>query len=170
MWYFSVYDFINFVTGHEPSSSYARTLFCRLLKDGSEHANEVASNCSYFQFPCQGQKSTPCMTLRGLQRLLMILGGKVAAEYREIVEGVFTRYMAGDTSLIEEVRANAVSDAPENVMARQALEQEPVTLGKRKKMDEMEFAERAENLRMCLSPLSICVYRLFLTVFALTLR
>ena len=87
MWYFSVYDFINFVTGHELSSSYARTLFCRLVKNGSEHANEVASNCSYFQFPCQGQKSTPCMTIRGLQRLLMILGGKVAAEFREIVEG-----------------------------------------------------------------------------------
>ena len=88
------------------------------------------------------------MTLRGLQRLLMILGGKVAAEYREIVEGVFTRYMAGDTSLIEEVRANAVSDAPENVLARQALEQEPVTLGKRKKIDEMEFAERELKLRI----------------------
>ena len=51
------------------------------------------------------------MTIRGLQRLLMILGRKVAAEYREIVESVFTRYTAGDTSLIEEVRANAVSDA-----------------------------------------------------------
>ena len=115
MWYFSVYDFINFVTGHELSSSYARTLFCRLVKNGSEQANEVASNCSYIQFPCQGQKSTPCMTIRGLQRLLMILGGKVAAEFRAIVESVFTRYTAGDTSLIEEVRANAVSDAPENV-------------------------------------------------------
>ena len=47
------------------------------------------------------------MTIRGLQRLLMILGGKVAAEFREIVESVFTRYTAGDTSLIEEVRDNA---------------------------------------------------------------
>ena len=47
------------------------------------------------------------MTICGLQRLLMILGGRVAAEYREIVEGVFTRYMAGDVSLIEEVRDNA---------------------------------------------------------------
>jgi hypothetical protein len=150
MWYFSVYDFINFVTGHELSSSYARTLFCRLVKNGSEHANEVASNCSYFQFPCQGQKSTPCMTIRGLQRLLMILGGKVAAEFRAIVESVFTRYTAGDTSLIQEVRANAASDAPENVIARQALEQEPVTLGKqlkRKMIDELDYAERHENLR-----------------------
>ena len=61
-WYFSVYDFINFVTGHEPGHDYAYQTFKRLVKPGSEHANEVASNCSYFQFPCQGQKSTPCMT------------------------------------------------------------------------------------------------------------
>ena len=33
--------------------------------------------------------------------------------------------------LIEEVRANAASDAPGNVLARKALEQEPVQLGKR---------------------------------------
>ena len=91
------------------------------------------------------------MTLRGLQRLLMILGGKVASRYREIVESVFTRYTAGDTSLIEEVRANAASDAPGNVMARQALEQEPVTLGKRKAIDEMEYAERAAKV-LCDGP------------------
>ena len=107
MWYFSVFDFINFTSGHEPRHKYAQKVFSRLVVDGSEHANEVTSICRDFQFPGQGQKSTPCMTIRGLQRLLMILGGKVAAEYREIVESVFTRYTAGDTSLIEEVRDNA---------------------------------------------------------------
>jgi hypothetical protein len=40
-------------------------------------------------------RETPAMTLQGLQRLLMILGGKNAAEFRQIVLGVFTRYMAG---------------------------------------------------------------------------
>ena len=39
-----------------------------------------------------------------------------------------------------------MSDAPENVIARQALEQEPVTLGKRKAIDEMEYAERAAKV------------------------
>ena len=149
-WYFSVYDFINFVTGHEARHRYAQITFSRLVANGSEHAKEVTTNCCHFQFPGQGQKSTPCMTIRGLQRLLMILGGKVAAEFRAIVESVFTRYTAGDTSLIQEVRANAASDAPENVIARQALEQEPVTLGKqlkRKMIDELDYAERHENLR-----------------------
>ena len=88
MRYFSVYDFINFVTDHEPGHDYAYQTFKRLVKPGSVHANEVLTNCQDFRFPGQGQKSTPCMTIRGLQRLLMILGGKVAAEYREIVEGV----------------------------------------------------------------------------------
>ena len=87
------------------------------------------------------------MTVRGLQRLLLILGGKVAAQYRAIVESVFTRYTAGDTSLIQEVRANAASDAPGNVLACKALEMEPVTLGKRKEIDEMEYAERAAKVR-----------------------
>ena len=44
----------------------------------------MKSNCRHFQFPGQGQRLTPCMTIRGLQHLLMILGGKVAAEYRAI--------------------------------------------------------------------------------------
>jgi len=66
------------------------------------------------------------MTIRGLQRLLMILGGKVAAEFRALAESTFTRVMAGDSSLIEVIQANARSDAPINKAFRQALEQEPV--------------------------------------------
>jgi hypothetical protein len=66
------------------------------------------------------------MTLRGLQRLMMILGGKVAADFRQIVEGVFTRYMSGDRSMLQEVEANAVSTAPIHQAYRQALAQEPV--------------------------------------------
>ena len=61
------------------------------------------------------------MTLRGLQRLMMILGGKVAADFRHIVECVFTRYMSVDKSMIEEIRENAVSTAPSHQAYRQAL-------------------------------------------------
>ena len=70
------------------------------------------------------------MTLRGLQRLLCILGGKVAAEYRALLEGTFTRVMAGDRSLIEIIQANAASDAPVHQAFRQALAQEPVVPGR----------------------------------------
>ena len=67
------------------------------------------------------------MTIRSLQRLVLILGGKVAGDFRQIVEGVFTRFRSGDLSMIEEIRANAASDAPIHQAYRQALAQEPVT-------------------------------------------
>jgi len=90
------------------------------------------------------------MTLRGLQRLMMILGGNVAAEFRHLVEGVFTRYMAGDKSMLEEIHSNAASSAPIHQAYRQALAQEPVidAAGSKRQLDredtlfELEIQER----------------------------
>ena len=56
------------------------------LHDGSEHQKAVMPDCHDCKFACERQKSTPCMTIRGLQRLLMILGVKVAAKYSKIAE------------------------------------------------------------------------------------
>jgi hypothetical protein len=91
------------------------------------------------------------MTIRGLQRLLMILGSKVAAEFRVLIEGVFTRVMAGDQSLIEVINENAASNAPVQQIYRQALAQEPVvgpvmdelSLSRKRRMEELEI-ERLE--------------------------
>jgi hypothetical protein len=78
----------------------------------------------------------------------MILGGKVAADFRAIVEGTFTRVMAGDKSLIEVINANAASQAPVQQAFRAALEQEPVEpaldafcLGQKRERDELDTAE-----------------------------
>jgi hypothetical protein len=90
-WWFSVYDFINFVCDKDPKGTYAKSTFQRLTKYDSEHAKAIDTLCVYCKFAGERQQNTPCMTIRGLQRLLMILGGKVAAEYREITEGIFTR-------------------------------------------------------------------------------
>ena len=83
------------------------------------------------------------MTIQGLQRLLILLGGKVAAEFRTIVLGVFTRYMSGDRTMLEEIHSNAVSDAPIHQAYRQALAQEPVvdTAGAKRQLD-LEIEER----------------------------
>ena len=59
------------------------------LTNGSQYASEVVTNCYNLKFHGSGEKETPCMTVRGLQRLLLILG-KVVAQYRAIVESVFT--------------------------------------------------------------------------------
>ena len=126
---FSVYDFICLAAQKATSSNYGRVTYSRLISDGSEFKDELVTSCYNLKFPGAGQRETPTMTIRGLQRLLMILGGKVAAEFRTMAESTFTRVMAGDTSLIEVIRANAASDAPVNQAFRQALAQEPVSLG-----------------------------------------
>jgi hypothetical protein len=145
----SVYDFMTKACRYnsKETGACARNEFKRLIKDGSDVKDEIVSSCYYLKFPGSGQRETPCMTIRGLQRLLMILGGKVAAEFRVLVEGVFTRVMAGDKSLIEVINENAASDAPIQQIYRQALVQEPVgddlSLVRKRRMEELEI-ERLE--------------------------
>jgi len=154
---FSVYDFLTIACNKPDKSSYANTTFFRLTQDDSEFKNELLTLCKNIKFPGKGQRETPCMTIRGLQRLLMILGGKVAAEFREIIEGTFTRVMAGDQSLIEVINANAASQAPVQQAYRSALAQEPVSpvldeicLGRKREREdllfELEIAERKTTL------------------------
>lgn len=154
--YFSVYDFMTVVCGYKDAGNSARKEFKRLTQDGSEFQNEVAASCRYLKFPGSGQRDTPCMTIRALQRLLMILGGKVASKFRQEVEGTFTRVMAGDQSLIEVINANAASDSPVQQAFRQALEQEPVEpvlddycveLSFKRRRMELEIAREEEELR-----------------------
>ena len=125
---FSVYDFITVACQKSDKGDYARKLFSRLVSDDSDYKDETMSSCHSLQFP--GGRgpgpATPTMTLRGLQRLLLHLGTKIAAEFRTLLEGTFTRVMAGDTSLIEVIQSNAESDAPLQQAYRQALAQEPV--------------------------------------------
>lgn len=151
--WFSVFDTINFTCGKTEKSSYGNTTFFRLIQEGSDFKDEVLTLCKNMKFPGKGQRETPCMTIRGLQRLIMILGGKVAASFREVVEGTFTRVMAGDQSLIEVINANAASEEPVQQAYRAALEQEPVEpvldelcLKRKRERDDilfdMEIAER----------------------------
>ena len=65
------------------------------------------------------------MTIRGLQRLLAILGCRVEAKFRALVGGVFTRVLNGDQSLIEVINAT----------------EEPVidSLKNQRRMDELDI-------------------------------
>lgn len=122
-WY-SVYDFINLACNKNIKDSYGPKTFERLKV--TEYGDELRTSCQNLKFDGRGQRSTPVMTVRGLQRLLMILGGKVAAEYRAMVESTFTRVMAGDLTLIQVIEDNAESNEPIHQLARDALAQEPV--------------------------------------------
>lgn len=153
---FSVYDFINLVC--QKNGTYAHNAWARLkdadsnLKEGDGfkmeilhyHADSLTSTVR------TRRRVTPVMTLRQLQRLLLKLDNKVASDFRLIVEGVFTRYMSGDLTMIQEIRANAASDAPIHQAYRQALAQEPVvdSIGHKRRLErqdallELELKER----------------------------
>lgn len=154
---FSLFDLGNLAGKRDRDDQYGKNIFYRLIKDGSKFKHEVLALCIYLKFPGAGQRETPCASVRGLQRYLLLLGGKVAVEFREIIEGTFTRVMAGDQSLIEVINANAASDAPVQQAFRQALAQEPVApvldeycLRKKREREDllfdMEMAERKVRL------------------------
>lgn len=118
----SVYNFINMACNKR--GRYAYKVWERLISDDSVYKDElyklftleyVKGLSAQIQDLSHTKKTrsreTPVMTLRGLQRLMMILGGNVAADFRHLVEGVFTRYMAGDKSMLEEIHSNAASSA-----------------------------------------------------------
>ena len=157
----SVYNFINLACNKR--GRYAYNAWDRLISEKSEYKDELKELVTYeyvkglsteIQDLSNTKKTrrreTPVMTMRGLQRLMMMLGGNVAAEFRQIVEGVFSRYISGDLSMIQEIQAHAVSDAPIHQAYRQALAQEPVldAAGEKRKLErqdalfELEIQER----------------------------
>ena len=152
-WYFSVYDFINFVSDRdECGQAYARETLERLAKEEPWYASDIAGGCRNLKFHGSGEKETPCMTVNGLRWLLDMLDemNLVKVVRFEIVKDVFIRYLRGDMSLIKEVRENAVSAAPKlpttpvNVMAAMANPK------KRKQLAELELDERDLKVRrMC---------------------
>lgn len=131
----SVYDFMDLACPNQ-CDSWTKMKWKRLIAEDSEFKAELDELFTMEYLKSQGVtlndtkkrrfRKTPVMKLRGLQRLMMILGGKVAAQFRHIVEGVFTRYMAGDHSMLQEIHSNAASTAPIHQAYRQALAQEPV--------------------------------------------
>ena len=127
---FSVFDFITKVCRKTDGGSYARQQWLRMNKPKHEHYAEVkALLCRYFVVNGSSGRPTPCTDIRGLQSLLILLGGKVSDGYRKILNDLFLRYLAGDREMIKRMEANAASDAPPNVFARDALERAPVVEG-----------------------------------------
>jgi len=93
------------------------------------------------------------MTFRGLLRLLMIIGGRVAASFRALAETTFTRVLAGDKSLLEIINANATSTDAGPTMAREALQNDPSPGGilpddsldramRKRRLEDLEYEER----------------------------
>jgi hypothetical protein len=57
-------------------------------------ANAVMPEWQPCKFSGEQQRDTPCMTILGLQKLLLVLGSKVAVEFRDRVLESFNRVLA----------------------------------------------------------------------------
>ena len=71
--------------------------------------------------PGRGNGRTRLISFKDAIELIMILPGKMAKEYRQKFADIIQSYLAGDTKLIEQIEANAVSAHPVHRLAREAL-------------------------------------------------
>ena len=132
---FSVYDCLTILflynvkdereQDQKKASSCARAFYSTLIADDSDYRDDILAHVVYMKFPGQGQRDTPTMTLAGLQKLVLHVGGRFGAKYRELLSDTFRRVMAGDESIIKEVQANAVSNSPMHQLYRESLAEEP---------------------------------------------
>ena len=120
---FSVYDAM-WNTGAYATRDAVTSAWTTLLH--TDFGEAVRASVTVCKFPGARQRDTPCMDIRGLQRLIICLGGKIGAEYRRLAETTLTRLVAGDESMIPEIEANAASDAPIQTLAREALAHDPL--------------------------------------------
>ena len=113
--FFSVYDFLNFLTGRERGDEHAQKVFFYLAEE-TEQGEEFWSR--FHEFKVQGLQGaekaeggekaegaegaeeaeatvTPCMTLRSLQWLLSVFGDEMITRRRKIAESALARFEAG---------------------------------------------------------------------------
>lgn len=147
---FSVYDFMKITCGYKDTGATARKEWMRLIGRNSEFKDELVAILHFCKFPEAGSRVTPCMTIQGLQRFLVILGGRVTAELRAVVEGVLSRVVAGD----QEVHA---PDAPAQQGLCASPSHEPVApvlgelcLGKKREREALLFDMEMAGRRLAL--------------------
>jgi hypothetical protein len=122
---FSVYDFIMHVCPGR-NSCYSTTLWKRLiLKDSQSCQNDMTANAVVPEWqPCkfsgERQRDTPCMTILGLQKLLLVLGSKAAVEFRDRVLESFNRVLAGDRTLLRAVEPSPLDSTQTRTERRKA--------------------------------------------------
>jgi hypothetical protein len=114
---FSVLDFVKYICpGY--NSIYAPTLWYRLISNNSNEVTEIMPKWQNLKFKGRGQRNTPCMTILGLQKLLLILGSKATVEFCDRVLECFNRVLAGDHTLIREIEANTAQPLSVQPMER----------------------------------------------------
>lgn len=88
---YSVYDLIR-VAGAKKGERKVWERLCAQFP-------EVVAKCHDFQFPGQGQRSTPVATVENCLYILGLLPGVCGKTYREFAANIVRRYIEGDADL-----------------------------------------------------------------------
>jgi hypothetical protein len=99
--------------------------------------------------PGKGNGRTKLVTFQDALELIMVLPGKIAKESRVQFADIIKRYLAGDESLVQEIRANAESDSVISKLARESLDADNTErLAHKRKLEQLEIEERMIALEM----------------------
>lgn len=107
------------------------------------------------QLSARGGYKTKLVSLQDALELVMVLPGKVARETRVQFANIIRRYLAGDSSLITEIHANAASNSPIAQLARASVDPASdanCAITKKRQLErddalfDMEMAERKQRL------------------------
>ncbi len=72
-----------------------------------KHIFEVGTKISYFKFPGQGQRDTPCLNAVGVVKLITswLPSSSITKKFRDKAAEIVVRYLGGDETLVREVRS-----------------------------------------------------------------
>jgi hypothetical protein len=140
--YIFAVDLVKVVSGKSREDS------AKTLRDLPEEVFQQ-EKFSCKSFPGKGNGRTKLVTFQDALELIMVLPGKIAKESRVQFADIIKRYLAGDESLVKEIRANAESDSVISRLARESLDADRVeTLAHKRKLEQLEIEERRIAIEM----------------------
>jgi hypothetical protein len=119
-------------------------------RDLRDLPDDVFSSTKFVErkMPGKGNGHTKLVSFENAIELIMVLPGKVAKETRAKFASIIRRYLAGDHSLIVEIKANAESDSPIAKLARgeAPITEDPDSRRKRLKREDLELIRMEEEI------------------------
>ena len=120
-------------------------------RDLRDLPDDVFSSTKFVErkMPGKGNGHTKLVSFENAIELIMVLPGKVAKETRAKFASIIRRYLAGDHSLIVEIRANAESESPIARLARGEVPstEDPDSRRKRLKREDLELLQLEQDIR-----------------------
>jgi hypothetical protein len=138
---FSVYDFINVVC--QQNGMYACQVWTNLKNSNYKDKLKFRLNANVAclrGLPKKTRKPTPVMTMDEFPILMEALGRRVSVRFdlHRMFKDTFTLFMAGDRSMIEEIRTNPLFAAPVHKAPAPPQEPVPEAVGAKRMRDHDE--------------------------------